>query len=123
MSLTDDVFASDRVIANQFPAPRVPEATDDIINLDVPFTMELPDLGPGSYSDVLLVFVNTDGSNSPQYVAHKQAVSGTPTCAEVDNSKLSPPFDRDHSAVVQCFIRLRDTDIWQRTPDSPFYMF
>lgn len=123
MSLIDDVFASDPVIDNQFPTPRVPEATDDIINLDVPFTMEPPDLGPGSYSDVLLVFVNTDGSNSPQYVAHKQAVSGTPTRAEVDNSRLSPPFDRDHNAVVRCFIRLRDTDIWQRTPDSPFYTF
>lgn len=123
MSLIDDVYASDPPVDNQFPAPRVIDSTDDIINLDVPFTMELPALDSDAYTDVLLVFVNTDGSNYPQYVAHKQAVNGMPTRAEVDNNKLSPPFDRDHTAVVRCFVRLRDTDIWQRTPDSPFYTF
>ena len=123
MSLIDDVYARDPVIDNQFPAPRVLESTDDIINLDVPFTMELPALDSDAYTDVLLVFVNTDGSNNPQYVAHEKAVSGTPTRAEVNNDKLSPPFDRDHSAVVRCFIRLRDSDVWQRTPDSVFYTF
>lgn len=121
--LLTEARSADPTINNQFPAPRVVESTDDVINLDVPFTLQLPAIDSDSYSDVLLVFVNADGSLSPQAVAHKQAEQGKPTEGQVDNSTLSPPFDRDQSAVVQGFIRLRQTDIWQRTPDSVIYSF
>lgn len=110
-------------IDNQFPSPYVVEAADEVINPDVPFTLELPGIASDAYTDVLLVFTNADGSFSPQAVVHKQAVNGQPTQGEVDNRKLSPPFDRDHSAVVQGFIRMRQTDLWQRTPDSVVYTF
>lgn len=123
IQLLEEARGSAPAIDHQFPAPYVVDATDEIINLDVPFTLELPAINSPSYSDVLLVFVNADGSFSPQAVVHKQAVSGVPTNGVVDNSKISPPFDRDHSAVVQCFIRMGQTNIWQRTPDSVTYSF
>ena len=123
MKLLADAIAADPVIDSQFPAPRVVEAMDDVINLDVPFTLELPALHSNAYSDVLLLFVNTDGSNSPQLVVHQQAVSDLPTQGMVDNNSLSPPFDRDQSAVVRCFLRFRATGLWHRTPDSVHYMF
>jgi hypothetical protein len=108
---------------HQLPTPNVVEATDDIINLSEPFTLQLPPVNSDAYSDVLLVFVNADGSYSPQALIHTQAVINAPAEGTVDNRKLSPPFDRDQSAVVQCFIRLRQTEIWQRTPDSVIYSF
>lgn len=121
--LLKEAVSARPAINSQFPAPRVIEATDDVINLDVPFTLQLPAINSDSYTDVLLVFINADGSFSPQAVVHRQAVNGAPTEGQVDNSTLSPPFDRDQNAVVQCFIRLRQTDIWQRTPDSVIYSF
>jgi len=121
--LLDEARSVGPAINNQFPAPRVIEATDDVINLDVPFTLQLPAIGSGTYTDVLLVFVNADGSFSPQAVVHRQQVNSVPTEGQVDNGTLSPPFDRDQSAVVQCFIRLKRPDVWQRTPDSVVYSF
>lgn len=123
MKLLEEAVAADPVIEHQFPAPRVIEATDNVINLDVPFTMELPAMDSNAYSDVLLVFVNTDGSDIPQCAVHEQAISGVPTLGVVDNSTLSPAFDRDQSAVVRCFLRYRQTGLWHRTPDSVFYTF
>ena len=110
-------------INSQFPAPRVIEATDDVINLDVPFTLQLPAINSDSKFDVLLVFINADSTFSPQAIVHLPAVKGVPTEGKVDNSTLLPPFHRDQNAVLQCFLRIRETDIWQRTPDSVIYRF
>ena len=123
MNAFEQATAANPAIDNQFPTPRVIEATDDIINLDVPFTMELPAMESDAYSDVVLIFANTDGSGYPQHVTQTVAVKGVPTQATVDNNALSPPFDRDQSAVVRCFIRIRSSDLWTRTPDSVFYTF
>lgn len=112
------------IINRQFLAPLVVEATDNIINLIKPFTLHLPAITSNDdFSDVLLVFVNEDGTFSPQEVVHKQAVSGLPTEGKVDNNFIVPPFNRDHSAVLQCFLRLKSNNAWQRTPDSVVYRF
>lgn len=107
----------------QLPVPRVIEEVNGVIDLDNPFTLELPAIISDSYTDVLLVFVNADGSHTPQAVVHSQAVSNLPTRGVVNNSTLLPPFTREHTARVQCFIRLGQTDIWQRTADSIVYSF
>lgn len=123
MNLLDEAVAADPAIDNQLPTPSVVDATDDIVNLDAPFTVELPALDSDSYSDVLLWFVNTDGSDSPQCLIHRQPVSGEPARGMVDNNALSPAFDRDQSAVVRCYIKQRQSGRWLRTPDSAFYTF
>lgn len=123
LQLLEEARGSDPAIDHQLPAPYVIDAIDDVVNLSAPFILEMPAINSDAYSDVLLVFVNADGSLRPQAVVHKQATSGVPTNGEVDNKKLSPPFSGDEYAVVQCFIRMRQTDVWQRTPDSVTYGF
>lgn len=123
MNMFTEVLNSSPSINYQLPRPRVVEAVGNVINLDAPFTLELPAILSDSYTDVLLVFVNTDGSYMPQAVVHAPFISNLPTQGVVDNRKLSPPFTAAHTAVLQCFIRLRQTEIWQRTPDSAVYRF
>jgi hypothetical protein len=110
-------------IDHQLPVPRVVEATGNVIDLDQPFTLELPAIISDTYTDVLLVFMNADGSYHPQAVVEGQAISNIPTRGIVDNRQLSPPFTVEHTAVIHAFIRVRQTDIWIRTPDSAFYTF
>jgi hypothetical protein len=117
----NEVLNSSPSINYQLPRPQVVEANGDVINLEAPFTLELPSILSDSYTDVLLVFVNTDGSYIPQAVVHTPFVSNLPTQGKVNNRDLSPPFTSAHTAVLQCFIRLRQTEIWQRTPDSVVY--
>lgn len=121
--LLEEARAQNPAIDNQFPTPYVVEAIDDIVNLSAPFTLLLPAITSPSYTDVLLVFVNADGSRVPQEVIHKQAISGAPTTGEVENDKLDPKFEGHENAVVECFLQVRQTGIWERTPDSVIYSF
>lgn len=123
MNMLMDVLSATPALNHQLPVPRVVEAVDAVINLDKPFTLELPAMISDSFTDVLLVFVNADGSFSPQAVVQGRVVSNVPTQGVVDNSRLSPPFNPEHTARVRAFIRLGQTDIWQRTADSPVYRF
>lgn len=121
MNMLIEALASHPAIHHQLPVPRVVEAAGQVIDLNKPFSLELPAIISDSYTDVLLVFLNADGSYSPQAVVHGQAVSNVPTRGTVDNRQLSPPFNNHHTALIQCFIRVRQTDIWLRTPDSVTY--
>ena len=123
MNLLSTALAANPTISTQLPVPRVVEADADVIDLERPFTLELPAMISESYTDVLLVFVNADGSFSPQAVVQGRAYSNVPTRGTVNNNQLSPPFTRAHTAVLQCFIRIGQTDIWQRTADSIRYSF
>jgi hypothetical protein len=123
MNMLMEALATQPAINYQLPIPRVVEATGHVIDLDKPFTLELPAIISDSYTDVLLVFVNANGSYSPQAVVHGQAISNIPTRGTVNNRQLSPPFNAAHTAVIQCFIRVQQSDIWLRTPDSALYSF
>lgn len=123
MNMLTEAIATSPAINHQLPVPRVIEAPDNVINLAEPFTLELPAMISDSYTDVLLVFLNADGSYRPQAVVQDHVVSNIPTRGTVDNNQLSPPFTAEQTAVLRCFIRLRQSDIWVRTPDSVFYNF
>jgi hypothetical protein len=123
MPTYEEILATHPATDHQLPTPRVLEATDDVINLDVPFTLEMPPVSAESYSDVLLIFANADGSPSPSAAVAGPAVNGVPVRGVVENDKLNPPFDRDQTAVLKGFLRLRQPDVWVRTPDSPHYTF
>lgn len=123
MKLPEEITRSNPSIDNRLPTPGVIESTDDIINLDVPFTVELPPVDTNIYSHVILMFVNADGSDSPQALTLLTAVAGQASTYVVDNNTLSPPFDRDQTAVVRAYLRIKEGTEWHRTPDSVIYAF
>lgn len=123
MPTYDEFLTGNMVIDNRLPTPRVIEATDDVINLDAPFTLEMPAVSAATYSSVLLVFANADGGPYPCAMVEGQVVDGVPVQGVVENDRLDPPFDRDQTAVLRGFLRMRQPDVWVRTPDSPHYTF
>lgn len=123
MDRLEEIIRANPQINQQLPTPRVIESTDDVINLDEPFTLELPPIDTSLFGHVLLLFVNAEGGDSPHDLAFVPAVADQPATHIVDNDTLSPPFTRDHTAVLKAYVQDKITLKWQRTPDSVIYAF